>query len=135
MDRRGYPPPEAFGRGESQRRFNRKITGALHCLCHTQGTRLETVLNSAAEGEGEMTMDEYTERLIRLELLIGHLSDILSPASELVSGLRLQSNASVTTRGKLDGLTDLVGSVWNMLQAIKEELVEARAEGEGEIRA
>ena len=55
MDRRGYPPPEAFGRGESQRRFNRKITGALHCLCHTQGTRLETVLNSAAEGEGEMS--------------------------------------------------------------------------------
>jgi hypothetical protein len=56
MDRRGYPPPEAFGRGESQRRFSRKITGALHCLCHAQGTRLETFLNSAVEGEGEMRM-------------------------------------------------------------------------------
>jgi hypothetical protein len=80
-----------------------------------------------------MTMDanEYTERLIRLELLIGHLSDLLSPARELVSGLRLQSNASVTTRAKLDGLTDLVGSVWDMLQAIKKEAdALARAEGE-----
>src|SRR5450759_2596216 len=61
MDRRGYPPPEAFGRGESQRRFNRKITGALHCLCHTQGTRLETALNSAAEGEGEMRATKLQE--------------------------------------------------------------------------
>lgn len=37
----------------------------------------------------------------RCELLVGLLSDQLYPARELIDALRLQSNASVTTRGNL----------------------------------
>ena len=33
---------------------------------------------------------------VRLELLVGHLSDLLGPAHEIAGALRLQANASVT---------------------------------------
>jgi hypothetical protein len=59
---------------------------------------------------------------VRLELLVGHLSDLLSPARELTGALRLKANASVTTRGQLDHLIGLSGSIWERLGAIREEI-------------
>lgn len=73
-------------------------------------------------------MTPETEQTARLEMLIGHLSDVLHPATELVKTLRLQSNASVTTRGKLDHLIDLTGSIWETLGQCRDE---ARAMRDG----
>jgi hypothetical protein len=75
-------------------------------------------------------MRDTEEQLCRLEMLIGHLSDMLSPAKALVRELRLQSNASVTTRGKLDHLNDLVGSLWEHFQTIEQEVKTIKALGE-----
>jgi hypothetical protein len=50
-----------------------------------------------------------------LEMLVGHLSDLLSPARDLITQLRLKSNASVTTRGELEHLNDGAGSNWERL--------------------
>jgi hypothetical protein len=46
---------------------------------------------------------------IRLEMLVGHLADQLPTVHE-IEVLRLQANASVATRGKLDLLIELTGS-------------------------
>ena len=59
---------------------------------------------------------------VRLELLVGHLSDLLGPAHEIAGALRLQANASVTTRAQLDHLLGLSGSIWERLGAIREEI-------------
>ncbi len=66
-------------------------------------------------------MTPETEQLCRLEMLMGHLMDQLMPARELVAALRLQSNAAATTRGKLEHLIDLTGSLWEVLTQIRDE--------------
>jgi hypothetical protein len=43
----------------------------------------------------------------RLEMLIGHFADALGPIRETAKAFRLQSNASVTTRHRLEHLIDL----------------------------
>jgi hypothetical protein len=58
---------------------------------------------------------------MRREMMLGHLFDVLMPARELVDALRLQSNASVTTRSKLEHLGELAGSIWEHLGIIREE--------------
>jgi hypothetical protein len=64
---------------------------------------------------------------IRLELLVRQLSDLISPVRELVSALRLQSNASATTRGELDHLVEIAGIIWEQLRRISSEIAELRA--------
>jgi hypothetical protein len=59
---------------------------------------------------------------IRMEMLVGHLSDMLRPTRELAKAFCLQSNASVTTRGKLEHLIDLSGALWEELGRIREEV-------------
>ena len=61
-------------------------------------------------------------------MLVGHLSDMLTPAREIVGALRLHSNASVTTRGKLDHLVGLTGALWEELGRIREEVAGIRAD-------
>jgi hypothetical protein len=69
-----------------------------------------------------MTDSDFDERQARLELLVGQLSDILSSAKDLVGVLRLQANASTTTRGKLETLNGLAGLVWEMLGRVEQEV-------------
>jgi hypothetical protein len=66
-------------------------------------------------------MTDEQEIMVRLEMLIGHLSDQLAPADALMKGLRLQSNASTTTRGKLDLLFAYVGDLHAQLRIIAGE--------------
>ncbi len=63
-----------------------------------------------------------SEQDARLELLVGHLSDQLQPVRELVAALRLQANASVTTRSKLESLYSMTGLLWGELCKIREEI-------------
>ena len=72
-------------------------------------------------------MDVATDREVRLELLIGHLADLLTPSRELVNELQLRSNASHVTRGELAFLRQLTGSLWERLGAIREEASQLRA--------
>jgi hypothetical protein len=69
---------------------------------------------------------------IRLEMLVGYLADQMHPIRELVDALRLQSNASHTTRSKLEHLLQLAGSMWERLGDIREEARLIRAEIKGE---
>jgi hypothetical protein len=57
---------------------------------------------------------------IRLEMLVGHLADQLPTVVE-IKALRMQANASVTTRGKLEHLIELTGSIWETLRYVREE--------------
>jgi hypothetical protein len=56
---------------------------------------------------------------VRLELLIGHLADALAPARTLIKALRLQANASVTTRTQLEALLDQAGALYQVLRDIR----------------
>ena len=67
-----------------------------------------------------------SEATVRLELLIGHLSDQLAPARKLVDELKLRANASHTTRLQLEHLSDIAGSIWEHLSAIREEAIQLR---------
>jgi hypothetical protein len=57
----------------------------------------------------------------RLEMLIGHLSDVLQPSSELIKSLRLRSQA-VTTRRDLEYLIQLSGGIFGELGKIRDEM-------------
>ena len=63
---------------------------------------------------------------IRLEMLVGHLADQLTPARGLVTTLRLRSKSTMT-RGDLQHLIDMTGSLWMTLNRIKEEATAIRA--------
>ncbi len=67
-----------------------------------------------------------TEASVRLELLIGHLSDQLAPARKLVDELQLRVNASHATREQVRHLSDIAGSIWEHLTAIREEASQLR---------
>jgi hypothetical protein len=45
----------AFKSPRPRRTINCKVAEALHALCYAEGTKLETDLSSATEGEREMT--------------------------------------------------------------------------------
>jgi hypothetical protein len=62
---------------------------------------------------------------IRLEMLVGHLADQL-PTVAKIEALRLQANASVTTRGKLDLLIQMTGSIRETLGYVREEAAAIR---------
>jgi ribosomal protein L30/L7E len=47
---------------------------------------------------------------------------VLGHSRELVDGLRLKSNASVTTRGDLEQLNGMVGIVFEMLRSIEKQV-------------
>jgi hypothetical protein len=80
-----------------------------------------------ARREEEMTaMESQAEGEARLEVLIGHLADLLAPAREFVGELQIRSNAASTTRGVLRHLTDLTGSLWRRLGDIREEARQLR---------
>jgi hypothetical protein len=68
---------------------------------------------------------------IRLEILVGHIADQL-PILDEIEALRLQSNASVTTRGKLDPLVELTGSIRETLEHIREKAAAMRKALEAE---
>lgn len=73
----------------------------------------------------------YTDRhpLVRLELLVGLLSDQLSPVKGLVSKvetIRLRTNASQATRGELEQLTGMITLAWQALETVTTELREIR---------
>ena len=63
-------------------------------------------------------------------MLVGRLSDILSPARKLVE--QLNANAGVQTqslhhlRVTLDELCDLTGSIWEQLGQIREEIADLK---------
>jgi hypothetical protein len=77
---------------------------------------LETVPEDAPVGDSSL------DKVVRLELLVGHLADLLTPARELISQLRLRSNASHARRSKLAHLGELVGDLWERLGLIAEEI-------------
>ena len=54
---------------------------------------------------------------------------MLTPARELISTLRLQSNASVTTRSKLEFLIELTGGVWQELRSVREQVARIASGG------
>jgi hypothetical protein len=64
----------------------------------------------------------HLDRSERLELLVGHLADLLTPARELVSNLKLRSNAAHTTRSDLAVLNELAGTIWERLGDIRDEI-------------
>jgi hypothetical protein len=64
----------------------------------------------------------------RLELLVGHLSDLLEPAQQLMSELRLRANASHASRSDLEFLIQQHGAIWQHLVIILDEVKEIRAE-------
>jgi hypothetical protein len=64
---------------------------------------------------------------IRLEMLLGYLADQLAYIGPLVEALRLQSNASVTTRGKLQHLIDMIGSIWETHNRIRDDVADILA--------
>jgi hypothetical protein len=70
-----------------------------------------------------MTLAKYRHdhlpQEVRLEMLIGHLADALGPIREAAEAIRLQSNASVTTRRRLEHLIDLTNHAWSMLNDIR----------------
>jgi hypothetical protein len=65
------------------------------------------------------------EQAVRLELLIGHLADILTPARDLVGELRLRANASTVTRGELEHLSYFANDIWMKLDSIREQVAHA----------
>jgi hypothetical protein len=67
-------------------------------------------------------------REMKLELLIGHLFDVLAPTRELVEALRLRDNASATTRAQLDTLIDLTNAVYSVLRDIRARVERDKAE-------
>jgi hypothetical protein len=68
---------------------------------------------------------------VRLELLIGHLADLLTPARQLVGELKARANASTVTRGHLDRLGSMTAVIWEQLGSIAEEakVIRLRLEG------
>jgi hypothetical protein len=52
---------------------------------------------------------------VRLEMLIGHLADTLAFTKKTLEAIRLQANASVTTRSKLEHLIDCNNHSFQML--------------------
>jgi hypothetical protein len=82
LDRRGHSPPEASGRGKCQRRFNRKITGALSRLCYTQSPLVESFSGPAAEGEGEIgtALGVWKNRHVARHWTIQTLAPVSSPS-------------------------------------------------------
>jgi hypothetical protein len=58
---------------------------------------------------------------VQVVVLIGHVADMLPDADKLRDAFRLQSNASVTTRGKLDYVLQLQGALLERLDRILEE--------------
>jgi hypothetical protein len=69
---------------------------------------------------------------VRLEMLIGHFADALGPVQEAARAIRLQSNASATTRSRLEHLIELTSHSWQMLRDIQthvELIIKERADG------
>jgi hypothetical protein len=87
-----------------------------------------------------MQWDEWT--VVRMELLLGLLSDILTPAKTAVTALdaQLQSLALMKPRsapqiiGALDHLIGLVGAVDENLREVREQLAAIKSTGEGNKR-
>jgi len=52
-------------------------------------------------------------------MLISHFADALGQVKDCAKAFRLQSNASVTTRAKLDTLIDLSSAMYSELRAIR----------------
>ena len=66
--------------------------------------------------------------IVRLELLVGLLSDQLMPARELVAQLKLLANASHVTKSDLALLLEFTGSIWERLGQLTEEIQALRRE-------
>jgi hypothetical protein len=64
---------------------------------------------------------------VRLELLVGFLFEQLSPAQELIAGLKLRANASHTTRIQLEHLNQMNGAIWERLGMMLEEIERLKA--------
>jgi hypothetical protein len=64
---------------------------------------------------------------VRLEMLVGRLSELLAPADELIAGLRLKSNASAVTRGQIDHLVGMTGLMWEELRKLREQVAQVKA--------
>ena len=57
----------------------------------------------------------------RLEILVGHVSNVLIPAQQLIEGLKLRSNASVTTYRELQYLCPFTNCVYAKLRDLTDE--------------
>lgn len=78
----------------------------------------------------ESTEITSLEANVKLEMLVGRLSDLLIPAREIAQ-FRLQANSSVTTRSKLQHFVEVTGAVWEQLNGIQQELVDLRERKSG----
>jgi hypothetical protein len=66
------------------------------------------------------------DALVRAELLVGHLSDVLAEARRYTAQLRLRANAGHTTRSTLATFFDLQGGIWTQLLALRDEIQAVR---------
>jgi hypothetical protein len=71
--------------------------------------------------EKVMDQHDHLPQEARLEMLIGHLADALGPIRKTAEAFRLQSNASVVTRRRLEHLIDVTNHAWSILNDIRRE--------------
>jgi hypothetical protein len=71
-------------------------------------------------------MTTNSDPLVRLELLISHISDLVWPSRDLVNALRLRANTSSIERGHLDYLIDTTDALSDQLDAFGDEVRELR---------
>jgi hypothetical protein len=64
---------------------------------------------------------------IRLELLVGRLANLLTPARDLVAVLRVRGNASAQTRAALEQLNQCTFLIWKELEQVAEQIRELGA--------
>ena len=67
-----------------------------------------------------------SDPLVRLELLISHIADLVWPSRDLVKALRLRANTSSIERGHLDYLIDTTDALSDLLDAFGDEVRELR---------
>ena len=71
-------------------------------------------------------MTTNSDPLVRLELLISHIADLVWPSRDLVNALRLRANTSSIERGHLDYLIDTTDALSDQLDAFGDEVRELR---------
>jgi hypothetical protein len=76
-------------------------------------------------------MTTNSDPLVRLELLISHIADLVWPSRDLVNALRLRANTTSIERGHLDYLIDTTDALSDQLDAFGDEVRETAQVGVG----